>query len=279
MTNDFPDVEVHGRRAPGGPGGPGHAAVHQLLGHGRRQPEPAGRARPRRVPDVDRPAAGLLGGVRRRCRRSSRPPTQWSERQPRPRPRSWRAPTTRSARRTRTGAADVIADFNAQLEALKTGDPQADPRLGPGEPRGRGRRLTMTDRVNDPSPRRILRDPARRGARRMALHGSRDHHPRRLPLHPGAHGAVGELLGLDRPRQPVLVERRTSSGCENYAAVTTGGGLADAQLRHRAAQQRLVRRCSSCRCRRRCRSSSRCSSTARSCAGAGSSAPRSTSRP
>ncbi len=47
MSNDYPDVDYTVAELPAGPARPGHAAVHQLLGHGRRQPQPAGRARPR----------------------------------------------------------------------------------------------------------------------------------------------------------------------------------------------------------------------------------------
>ena len=37
------------------------------------------------------------------------------------------------------GAGDVITDFNAQLDTLKTVRPEDDPRLGPDEPAGRPR--------------------------------------------------------------------------------------------------------------------------------------------
>ena len=64
---------------------------------------------------------------------------QWSRGQPRPDARSSTGADYAQFPPNQAGAAEVIADFNAQLEALKTGDPQADPRLGPDEPRGRGR--------------------------------------------------------------------------------------------------------------------------------------------
>ena len=65
MTNDYPDVDVHHRRAPRGPGRQGHAAVHPVLGH--RGPERRqGRCgRARRLPDRDRAAARRRRGVRR----------------------------------------------------------------------------------------------------------------------------------------------------------------------------------------------------------------------
>ena len=33
MSNDFPDVEFIVAEVPEGPAGPGHAAVHAVLGH------------------------------------------------------------------------------------------------------------------------------------------------------------------------------------------------------------------------------------------------------
>ena len=112
------------------------------------------------------------------------------------------------------------------------------------------------------APEHPFGDPARRGARGVDLHV--------LPvililgvflLHPGAHGAVGERLGLDRAGQPVLLERGLRRPARTTPTVTTGGGLTDAQLRHLACATTPGTCCSSCRCRRRCRCSSPCSST------------------
>ncbi|MDQ0728734.1 ABC-type glycerol-3-phosphate transport system substrate-binding protein [Microbacterium sp. W4I20] len=55
---------LHRRGAPRGPWWPGHAAVHELLGHGGRQPQPAGGTRARRVPHQRRQPAGVLEGLR-----------------------------------------------------------------------------------------------------------------------------------------------------------------------------------------------------------------------
>ena len=158
MTNDYPDVEYVVAELPAGPGGQGHPAVHELLGHGRRQPQPGGRARPGRVPDQHRAAARVLAGVRRRCRRSSRPPSS-GRATTRTSPRSWRVPTTPRAFPTYDGTADVITDFNSQLAGPEDRRSAGDPRLRPVEPRGdrRLRRSSHDCDRNGASPRRNTR--------------------------------------------------------------------------------------------------------------------------
>ena len=51
MTNDFPDVNYHRRRAAGGTGRQGHDPVHELLGHGRAVGQHPRRDLTGRVPD------------------------------------------------------------------------------------------------------------------------------------------------------------------------------------------------------------------------------------
>ena len=64
LTNDFPDVDAVFAPLPEGPGGPGHADLHQLLGHRRRQREQGGGQGLRRVHDLGRPADGVRHGLR-----------------------------------------------------------------------------------------------------------------------------------------------------------------------------------------------------------------------
>ena len=183
---------------------------------------------------------------------------------------------------TYDGTADVITDFNSAARGLKTGDPQADPRLRPVEPRGdrRLRRAGHDCDRNGASPRRNPRSGIRRGE---ALAGWLFTAPVILilgvflliPVLMALWVSVSDWSGRGSPFSANV----GFVGLQNYAAVTTGGGLADARLRHRPCATTPGTWFSSCRCRPRCRSSSRCSSTARSSAAAGSSAPRSTSRP
>ena len=86
MSNDFPDVNYMVDRAAGRPRRPRHPAVHELLGHGRRQPQPGGRPRPRRVPDRGRSAARVLRGVRPDAVGRSPRPTRGPRRTPTSRP-------------------------------------------------------------------------------------------------------------------------------------------------------------------------------------------------
>ena len=209
MSADFPDVDYTVAELPQGPAGTGTLAFTNCWGIAEASGNKEDAVDAGRVADQRGPAAR----VRRRLRRD--PVGRVGRRAvpagpPGLRSRSSPAPTTRRTRPSQQGAADVISDFNAQLEGLKNGDPAAilasvqaamQAALEADRPVSRGATTINRGRTRDGW---LFVSPAVAGARAV-------------PALPVLMAALGQRVRLARQRAARC--RRTSG---SSASTTTG---------------------------------------------------------